>query len=232
MERAKLARRAENAFVGAPTGLMDQAASTLCTAGNALFFDCRSFAAEQVPLDLGAAGLEILVLDTKTPHALVDSEYAARREQLRGGRRDPRRAGAARRDRPGCRAGQLARRGDAPPGTPRGHRERPGAGGRRRPAGGPDRRPRAAAGRLARVDAGRLRDHRAARRPGRRDGPRGRRARRPDDRRRLRRLHHRPGRPGTSDAVAAEIARGFAAAGYGPPAHFVGRPVGRRQRLH
>ena len=30
-------------------------------------------------LDLAAAGLELLVLDTKTPHALVDSEYAARR---------------------------------------------------------------------------------------------------------------------------------------------------------
>jgi galactokinase len=58
---------------------MDQAASTLCTAGNALFFDCRTYAAEQVRFDTGSAGLEILVLDTKTPHALVDSEYAARR---------------------------------------------------------------------------------------------------------------------------------------------------------
>ena len=79
LERAKLARRAENDFVGAPTGLMDQAASTLSTAGHALFFDCRSFADEQVALDLPAAGLELLVLDTKTPHALVDSEYATRR---------------------------------------------------------------------------------------------------------------------------------------------------------
>jgi galactokinase len=79
LERAKLARRAENAFVGAPTGLMDQAASTLCTAGHALFFDCRTDAAEQVLLDARSSGLEILVLDTKTPHALVDSEYAARR---------------------------------------------------------------------------------------------------------------------------------------------------------
>jgi galactokinase len=79
LERAKLARRAENAFVGAPTGLMDQAASTLCTAGHALFFDCRTDAAEQVLLDTRSSGLEILVLDTKTPHALVDSEYAARR---------------------------------------------------------------------------------------------------------------------------------------------------------
>jgi galactokinase len=79
LDRAKLARRAENVFVGAPTGLMDQAASTLCTAGHALFFDCRTDAAEQVGFDAGSAGLEILVLDTRTPHALVDSEYTARR---------------------------------------------------------------------------------------------------------------------------------------------------------
>jgi galactokinase len=79
IERAKLARRSENVFVGAPTGLMDQTASTLCTAGHALFFDCRTDAAEQVLFDTTSAGLEILVLDTKTPHALVDSEYAARR---------------------------------------------------------------------------------------------------------------------------------------------------------
>jgi galactokinase len=79
LERAKLARRSENDFVGAPTGLMDQAASTLGTAGHALFFDCRTYDAEQVQFDTASAGLEILVLDTKTPHALVDSEYAARR---------------------------------------------------------------------------------------------------------------------------------------------------------
>jgi galactokinase len=79
LERAKLARRAENVFVGAPTGLMDQAASTLCTTGHALFFDCRTDDAEQLRFDTASAGLEILVLDTKTPHALVDSEYAGRR---------------------------------------------------------------------------------------------------------------------------------------------------------
>jgi galactokinase len=79
LERAKLARRAENVFVGAPTGLMDQAAATLCTAGHALFFDCRTDDAEQVRVDTSSAGLEILVLDTRTPHALVHSEYASRR---------------------------------------------------------------------------------------------------------------------------------------------------------
>jgi galactokinase len=79
LDRAKLARRSENVFVGAPTGLMDQAAATLCTAGHALFFDCRTYDSEQVRIETASAGLEILVLDTKTPHALVDSEYAARR---------------------------------------------------------------------------------------------------------------------------------------------------------
>jgi galactokinase len=79
MLRARIARKAENEFVGAPTGLMDQAASTLCQEGYALFLDCRSFETRQVPIDLIGAALEILVLDTKTPHALVDSEYATRR---------------------------------------------------------------------------------------------------------------------------------------------------------
>lgn len=79
LERAKLARRCENVFVGAPTGQMDQAASILCTAEHALFFDCRTFGTEQVALDLAAANLSLLVLDTKTPHTHVDGEYAARR---------------------------------------------------------------------------------------------------------------------------------------------------------
>lgn len=81
LERARLCQRAENLFVGAPTGLLDQAASTMCTAGNALFLDCRSFAAELVPFDLGANDLELLVLDTHTPHAHVDGEYAQRRAE-------------------------------------------------------------------------------------------------------------------------------------------------------
>ncbi|MFX4273004.1 galactokinase [Propionibacteriaceae bacterium Y1685] len=79
IDRAKLARRCENEFVGAPTGLMDQAASTLCTEGHALFFDCRSFETRQVPFDPAEAGLELLVVDTNTPHTHVDGEYAERR---------------------------------------------------------------------------------------------------------------------------------------------------------
>ena len=79
LDRAKLARVAENAYVGAPTGLLDQAASTLCIADHALFLDCRDFHTRQVPLAVTDAGLEILVIDTRTRHSHVDGEYADRR---------------------------------------------------------------------------------------------------------------------------------------------------------
>jgi galactokinase len=46
---ARLAQRAENEQVGVPCGLMDQAASLLCTAGHALMLDCRSGLSAQVP---------------------------------------------------------------------------------------------------------------------------------------------------------------------------------------
>lgn len=79
MDRAKLCQRAENHYVGAPTGLLDQAASTLCTKDSGMFLDCRSLEASTVPLPLAAHGYEILVLDTHTPHSHVDGEYGERR---------------------------------------------------------------------------------------------------------------------------------------------------------
>ncbi|MFV0427997.1 MAG: galactokinase [Arachnia sp.] len=79
LDRARIAQRAENDFVGAPTGLLDQAASTLCRADSGLFLDCRSLEHRQIPLPLANHGLELLVLDTKTPHSHVDGEYGQRR---------------------------------------------------------------------------------------------------------------------------------------------------------
>lgn len=80
LQRARIAQLAENVYVGAPTGLLDQAASTLCQADSGLFLDCRSLEYHQVPLALAAAGLEVLVLDTRTPHSHVDGEYGRRRQ--------------------------------------------------------------------------------------------------------------------------------------------------------
>ncbi len=81
--RARLAAacvRAENDVAGAPTGGMDQAASLRAREGHALLLDCRDGATRHVPFDLGGAGLELLVVDTRAPHALVDGQYAARRD--------------------------------------------------------------------------------------------------------------------------------------------------------
>jgi galactokinase len=79
-EVARLAQRAENQYVGAPVGLMDQMASMCCTAGHALYFDIRAMSTDQIPFDPEAEGLSLLVVDVKAPHRLVDGEYAARRK--------------------------------------------------------------------------------------------------------------------------------------------------------
>ena len=76
---AGVARRAENEVVGVPSGVMDQMVSMLGRAGHALFLDTRSLGTEQVPLPLEAAGLCLLVLDTRAGHRLVDGAYADRR---------------------------------------------------------------------------------------------------------------------------------------------------------
>jgi galactokinase len=80
--RARLAAicvRAENEVAGAPTGGMDQAASLRATAGHALLLDTLDHSVAQVPFHLAEAGLELLVIDTRAEHSLVDGQYAARR---------------------------------------------------------------------------------------------------------------------------------------------------------
>ncbi|WP_417234145.1 galactokinase [Arthrobacter sp.] len=74
-ELVLLCQQAENVFVGAPTGILDQSASLLGTAGHALFLDCRSRDARQVPLDLAEHGLAILVIDTRVAHAHESGGY-------------------------------------------------------------------------------------------------------------------------------------------------------------
>ncbi len=77
----ELARHAENDFVGAPTGILDQSASVLCTAGHALFLDTRDRTSEQVPLDLAGAGLALLVVDSGVTHEHAGGGYGDRRRE-------------------------------------------------------------------------------------------------------------------------------------------------------
>ena len=78
---AAIARRAENEFVGVPSGIMDQTASLLCEAGHALLLDCRTLEITQVPFDPAAAGAAMLVINTRAKHALTGGEYAQRRAE-------------------------------------------------------------------------------------------------------------------------------------------------------
>ncbi|MFB7944356.1 galactokinase [Kitasatospora phosalacinea] len=77
--RALLAQRAENAYVGVPCGALDQMASSCCVAGHAYFLDTRTLTGRQVPLDLPAVGLSLLVVDTRVKHDLGDGAYAGLR---------------------------------------------------------------------------------------------------------------------------------------------------------
>ncbi|HZC72047.1 MAG TPA: galactokinase [Jatrophihabitans sp.] len=78
-ELLAITRAAENEFVGAPTGGLDQLAALRCTAGHALLCDMRAVTVRQVRFDLAAAGLAMLVIDTRASHRHATGEYGARR---------------------------------------------------------------------------------------------------------------------------------------------------------
>ncbi|AHG92003.1 Galactokinase [Gemmatirosa kalamazoonensis] len=75
---ALIAQRAENAFVGVKSGIMDQMISASGRAGHALLLDCRTLETRHVPVPPGAA---VVVLDTATRRELVTSAYNERRAQ-------------------------------------------------------------------------------------------------------------------------------------------------------
>jgi galactokinase len=80
-ELAGLARRAENDFVGVPSGIMDQSASLLCQPGHALLLDCRSRESSQIPFDPARGGSRLLLINTRARHALTAGEYGRRRAE-------------------------------------------------------------------------------------------------------------------------------------------------------
>jgi galactokinase len=87
LDLAAVARRCENDFVGAPTGVMDQAVSMMAREGNLYFLDTRSMQAQNVPFALDQHGLTLLVIDTGAAHELNDGAYASRRKAVEDGAR-------------------------------------------------------------------------------------------------------------------------------------------------
>ena len=75
---ALVGQRAENEFVGAPVGIMDQMAASLACPGSALFLDTRALSYELIPLPSAA---EVVVIDSAVPHAHATGEYRARRRE-------------------------------------------------------------------------------------------------------------------------------------------------------
>ena len=75
---AQLGQKAENNWVGANTGIMDQLISAAGQEGYALLIDCRTLETDPVSLPPNTS---VVVMDTTTRHSHTDSGYNERREQ-------------------------------------------------------------------------------------------------------------------------------------------------------
>lgn len=74
----RLARHAENHFVGVPCGILDQGVSGFGRENHLVSIDCRGPTFSTVPLP---AGVVFWVFNTHTKHALVDGLYAERHRE-------------------------------------------------------------------------------------------------------------------------------------------------------
>ena len=82
VEVAKLGQRAENTFIGARVGIMDQFVSCMGKAGHALVLDCRSLEFELIPIP---DGVRMVVCNTMVKHQHAGGEYNRRREECEEG---------------------------------------------------------------------------------------------------------------------------------------------------
>jgi galactokinase len=76
---ALIGQFSENEYNGMKCGIMDQFASAMGKAGNAIFLDTNTLEFEYAPIQL--QWMKLMVTNTNKKHSLVDSEYNLRREQ-------------------------------------------------------------------------------------------------------------------------------------------------------
>ncbi len=72
-------QRAENVYVGAPCGIMDQYISACGVKGNALAIDTRALTAELAPIP---EGLRLVVCNSMVRHSVGGGEYGQRRREV------------------------------------------------------------------------------------------------------------------------------------------------------
>ena len=75
---ARIGQQAENEWVGANTGIMDQMISAAGKAGHALLIDCRDLSTRHIAIPSETV---FVIMDTATRHTHTDSGYNERREQ-------------------------------------------------------------------------------------------------------------------------------------------------------
>src|SRR3984957_7177323 len=76
---ARLCQRAENEFVGANCGIMDQFISANGAKDHALLLDCRDLSFKLAPIPSGVA---LVIANTMVKHSVAGSEYTSRRAQV------------------------------------------------------------------------------------------------------------------------------------------------------
>lgn len=82
IELARLCRQAENDFVGARVGIMDQFVSVFGERDKALLLDCRSLEFKLLPVP---SEVQLVVCNTMVKHELASSAYNERRSQCEEG---------------------------------------------------------------------------------------------------------------------------------------------------
>lgn len=78
---ARAAQSIEHDFIGVPVGIMDQLAISEAEANSALLIDCRSLSTSNVPLNLAANGLSLVVVNSGVSRDLAGSAYEKRRSE-------------------------------------------------------------------------------------------------------------------------------------------------------
>ncbi len=82
VQMALVGQLAENRFVGVNSGILDQYSSALGQAGSALLLDCRNLTSRVASI---AAGIQVMICDTRAERKLTGSEYGERRAQCEEG---------------------------------------------------------------------------------------------------------------------------------------------------
>lgn len=76
---ALVAQKAEREYAGVNCGIMDQYASACGKKGHAMLLDCKTLECKYVPVNFGDS--ELIIINTKKPHNLVESRYNERRSE-------------------------------------------------------------------------------------------------------------------------------------------------------